>query len=308
MKKQFVTAVIAATLLGCVVSKADVVVKTKSNVEMAGIMSMQTDGVDNIKADKSYNSLTTQMTGGMATILGKGKPKEMVNITRLDKGLYWELDTEKKKYKETTMDQLKTQLSEARGEGKKSEESEYSWTVEVKSVEGAQAINGFNCNGVIGKATGVNKKNAADTLFITYEQWAAKEVPGASEVEAYRQSYAKAIGMDQMWSNENMGSMFKQYGSEFAELAVKVSETGGYPIRTIMTVEGGAKPDNQESNQPSGNALNMMSKMFGKKVDKQETEKGGRSKTFSFTNEVLSIEQKAISDSQFEVPEGFKKK
>jgi hypothetical protein len=308
MKNYFMVTLILGLLLVSVVSRADVVVKTNSNADMAGMMSMQTDAVTDIKSDKSYNSMTTEMTGGMAAMLGKGKSKEMVNITRLDKGVYWELDTQKKSYKETTMEQLKKQLTAARGEGKKGDEPEYTWTVDVKSVDGTQTINGFKCNGVIGTAIGVSKKNAADSVFITYEQWAAKEVPGAAEVEAYRQNYAKAVGIDEMWGKGNMGDMLKQYGSEFAELAIKVSQSGGYPIRTIISVESAAKPDGDEEGKSPAAAMEMMNKMLGKKAEKPEGTKVGRMKAFSMTNEVISIEQKNVADSQFEIPADFKKK
>jgi hypothetical protein len=307
MKKLFLIS-LAMTLLISVVSRADVVVKTKSSADMAGMMTTNSDGTNTIKGDKSYNSTTTEVTGGMAAMFSKGKPKEAVNITRLDKGLFWNLEPEKKIYTETTMEQLKKQMAEARGEGDKEKESEYAWTVDVKSVDGSQTINGFKCNGVIGKATGVSKKNAADTIFITYEQWAAKEVPGSSEVQSFQKDYAKAMGIDEMWGKENTGAMLKQYGAEFGELAVKVSESGGYPIRTIISVEGGAKPEGEGSNQSPSGALGMMNKMLGKKADKPEGDKGGRMKSFSMTNEVLSIEQKSVDDSQFEIPAGYKKK
>ena len=295
-------------LLAGAVSHADVVVKSKSIAEMGGMMSTQTDGVDNIKGDKSYSSMTTQMTGGMAAMFSKGKPKEMVNITRLDKGLFWDMDPEKKSYKETTLEEMKKQFADIKGETDKEKEPEYTWTVDVKNLNGPQTINGFSCSGVLGKATGISKKNAADTLFITYEQWAAKDVPGASEVEAYHKNYAKAMGIDQMWAKENMGSVLKQYGAEFAELAIKVSEAGGYPIRTIISVEGGAKPEGAESDQSPSGAMSMMSKMLGKKADKQEGDKGGRAKAFSMTHEIQSIEVKGVEDSQFDIPAGYKKK
>jgi hypothetical protein len=308
LKKHFVVTLVAALLLVTVVSKADVVVKTKTSADMAGMMTMQTDGVNDIKGDKSYNSLTTQMTGGMASMLGMNKPKDIVNITRLDKNVYWELDTEKKNYKETTMEQLKKRLDESREEGEKGDQPEYTWTVEVKPIEGSQTINGFKCNGMLGKATGVNKKEAADTIFISYEQWAAKEVPGSAEVEAYGKKYAAAMGIDEMWAKENMGSMLKQYGSEFAELAIKVNDKGGYPIKTIVTVEGAAKPEGESSENSAAAAMDKMNKMLGKKTTDEDTDKGGRMKALSFTNEVLSIEQKAIGDNQFEIPEGYQKK
>ncbi|HBZ01084.1 MAG TPA: hypothetical protein DEO84_07170, partial [candidate division Zixibacteria bacterium] len=101
-------------LLAGAVSHADVIVKSKSIVDMGGMMSSQSDGVDNIKGDKSYNSMTTRMTGGMAAMFNKGKPKEMVTITRLDKGLFWNLDPERKSYKETTLEEMKKQFADVK--------------------------------------------------------------------------------------------------------------------------------------------------------------------------------------------------
>jgi len=308
VNKYLMVVLMLVFLLAGAVSHADVIVKSKSIVDMGGMMSSQSDGVDNIKGDKSYNSMTTRMTGGMAAMFNKGKPKEMVTITRLDKGLFWNLDPERKSYKETTLEEMKKQFADVKGGNEKEKEPEYTWTVDVKALDGPQTINGFKCNGVLGKATGINKKNTADTLFINYEQWAAKDVPGASDMETYQKNYAKAMGIDQMWAKENMGSVLKQYGAEFAELAIKVNEAGGYPIRTIISVEGGVKPEGAESDETPSGAMSMMSKMLGKKADKQEGDKGGRSKVFSMTHEIQSVEVKGVDDSQFEIPAGYKKK
>jgi hypothetical protein len=57
-------------------------------------------------------------------------------------------------------------------------------------------------------------------------------------------------------------------------------------------------------------ATSMMGKMsglLGKKKEKPKEETGSK-KTFFMTNEVLSVEQRPISDSQFEIPAGYKKK
>jgi hypothetical protein len=296
----------------------DVVVKHKSNAEMGGMMSMEMTGTDNVKSDRSYNEVTTKMTGGMMTMLGKDKPKETVSITRLDKGVVWDVDPEKKSYTEKTLESMKAKLEDAKEESKdEKSESDYIWTVDVKTVDQRQNINGFDCKEVIGTATGVKKDTKADTIFITFDQWMANNVPGTTEMETYHKNYAKAIGADEMMADKNMGEMLKNYGGQFEALAVKMSEAGGYPIKMTMRVENAGKPGlegekAEESQEKNKSMTEMMGKMFGKKkeanTEKKEESKNGRMTSFSFTNEVLSIEVKPVGDSQFEVPTGYKKK
>ncbi len=306
MKDHFVIAFFI--LFVSVVSQADVVIKIRTSTDMAGVMTTQTDGSQEIKGDKSCLDASTKVTGGMAAMFSKGKPMQMVNITRLDKGIFWQLDPDKKTYMESTLDNLKQQLNETKGEGQKPEEPEYTWTVNVETIDQPQTINGFDCSGVIGKAVGVGRKNSADSMFITYEQWSAKDVPGADEVEAYQKKYSDAIGMDPMWAKENMGSILKDFGAEFVELAGKVNKSGQYPIKTIVTIEGTSKSEGEGSDENPADAMSMMNKMLGKKPDQAEGEEGGYKPFLSLTNEVESIEVKDVDDSRFEIPDGYKKK
>ena len=108
----------AILLLGGPVS-ADVVVKHKSITEVANLMNMEIDGVDSYKGDKCAIDMNSMVTGSMMAMMGGGKPKEMINITRLDKGLIWELDPEKKKYREVTLESLKEDTQKRRSEAEK---------------------------------------------------------------------------------------------------------------------------------------------------------------------------------------------
>ncbi len=323
MKGRILTLTLVILVCHAVSAIADVVAKHKSSFEVAKIMSMEMTGIDYTKADRNYSEVTSKMTGGMMAMLGKGKPKETVSITRIDKALLWELDTEKKHYKEQTFAELKKDMEEMQGEADEakdeSDEDEYVWTVEVKNIDGRQNINGFDCKGVIGIATGVKKKDPSDSLIITLEQWMAQNVPGAAEMETYHKNYAQAIGVDEMWAKQGMGEMLKQYGSQFQELGMKLNEAGSYPIKTIMTAESPARPGGEEGDEESSGADNSMSGMMGKMskmLGKQKeaegedakAENGGRTKAFTMTNEVLSVELKSVPDSQFDIPTGYKKK
>jgi hypothetical protein len=309
VKRVILFAVIACFLAGAVAANAEVTIKHKSSTEMGGMMSMEMSRVETYKSDRCYTESTSKMTGGMMAMMGKGKPTQSVEITRLDKGVLWQLDIEKKKYSEEALASFKAKLEDAKEDSKK-DQPEYTWTMEVTQIPTPQNINGFDCKGVIGKATGVNKKKTADTLFITYEQWMTDKVKGTAEVDEYQKNYAKAVGIDEMWAQENMATALGQYGNEFAELAIKVNQAGNYPIKTIITVEAAGVPADGESGSANrGDMMSQMSKMFGKKnAEKPAGEDSGRTKSFMMTNEVLSVETSAIGDTKFEIPADYKKK
>lgn len=312
MRRLFFLSLVTFCLLGVVSVRADVTIKHSSSTEMGGMMSMEMSSSETYRSDRCFKETTSKMTGGMMAMLGKGKPTQTVEITRIDKGVIWKLEPEKKKYSEEAIAEFKKKLEDAQKDAKKEQgKEEYTWTIEVKAIPEPQNINGFDCKGVIGKATGIKNDNPADTLFIIYEQWMTKSVKGTAEVDEFQKNYAAAVGIDEMWAQENMGSVMGQYGSQFGELAKKINEAGSYPIRTIITVETAARPagDKESDGASNGDMMSQMSKMFGKKnAEKPEADKGGRSKSFSMTNEVLSVETSAVGDTKFEIPADYKKR
>ena len=311
MRRAIFYAMIAGFLASAIAVKADVTITRKSSTDMGGMMSMEMNSAETYKSDRCYSETTSKMTGGMMSMLGKGKPTQTVEITRLDKGLLWKLEPEKKKYSEEALASFKEKFEDAKNDSENEKnKDEYTWTMEVTQIPTSQNINGFDCKGVIGKATGVKKDAPADTMFITYEQWMTDKVKGTSEVEEYQKNYAKAMGVDEMWAQESMATILGQYGNQFAELAQKINEAGSYPIRTIITVESPSGPDGDNSeNAGGGDMMSQMSKMFGKKkTEKPSGENNGRTKSFMMTNEVLSVETNTVGDTKFEIPGDYKKK
>jgi hypothetical protein len=296
-------------------SLADVEVKYKSSAEMATIISMKMEGTENIKGDKSHSVISTKVDGGMMGMLGHGGPREDIRITRLDKGIIWELDPEKKTYKESSLESLKADLDQAEEtpEEETAEDDEYVWSVEITDLEGTQKIAGYECRGVLGRAIGVRKDGRPDTAFITYEQWLSEAIPGMAEVEAYNEKYSRLVGVDDMWSQENMASMLRGYGTQFEELSADMSTRKGYPLKTVVTIESVAPAsEEQEADEEADDAsgmAEMMKKMFkGNQGDENAAEAAGRIKVFSMTNEVISVAEKAADDGQFEVPSDYTKK
>ena len=299
-------------------SKADVEIKRKTTADMSGLMTMESNASDVIKGDKSASDMTSQMTGGMMANLGGGKPRETINITRIDKGINYEIDPEKKVYTETPLASLKEQFAKSKKEPADTAKSDYIWTSDVKTTGENQKINGFDCKNILGKATGVKRDNPSDSIFITFDEWMANNVPGQSEIEQFQKDYAKALGMDEMWSQKNLGQMMKDYGPQMQALALKMQESGGYPIKSVISVEGaataGVGKEAHSGNQTTipPDVMKKMGGLLGKKKTEEpksdEVSQGGREKTLMITMEVLSVEQKPVDDAQFEVPAGYNKK
>lgn len=288
---------IAIIFTWCAITQADVVIKRKTTADMAGLMTMETNASDIIKGDKSITDMKSEMTGGMMAKLGGGKPKEAINITRLDKGIYYEINPEKKVYSETPLASLKEQFAKSNKESaENSSKSEYIWTSDIKTTDQNQKINGFDCKNMIGKAVGIKKDDPKDSVFITFDEWMANDVPGLSEVEQFQKNYSKALGIDEIWGQKNLGQMMKDYGPQMEALAHKMKETGGYPIKTVIAIESSEK----SSEESAGNIRN--------KPKAGDVSTSGHQKTLLMTTEILSIEQKTADDAQFEVPAGYKKK
>ena len=288
-------------LCAAIESRADVVVRYKSNADMANVISLKMEGAESIKGEKSHSAVTINVGGGMMAMMGSSIPRETVNIVRLDKGLFWELDPKSKTFKESTVEFLKQQLSQGgdtRGEGG---ESDYEWTVEVTPSGEDQNINGFVCKGYLGKAVGIRKSNPDDTIFITCEQWLGQDIPASAEVKKYQARYANVVGVDQMWAQENLSSMLKGFGSEFGILADSMKKYEGFPVKNVILIEslGAGRGDS---------AGNTMEEMMGKGLKGKKSVASGHTKVFSITTEVLGIEQTAIDDSLFEIPKGYTRK
>jgi len=126
---------IASSLI--VALQADVIVKQKMNVETGGFMNMETDATEYFKADRSCSRGATKVLGPMAAMMGEGAQTEYSQITRLDKGVMWNITADEKTYSETRMASLKEKMTGGEsGAGKLTgDPSEYEWTVEVTASD-----------------------------------------------------------------------------------------------------------------------------------------------------------------------------
>jgi len=305
--------IFAAILLIAASAAADVVIKQKTAVDMMGFMNMDMDGTQYVKGDKSYTGGETKMKGGMAAMMGGGGASEFAEITRLDKGVLWHLQPDKKTYTETNLSEFKEDMAKGQQNmpAEDDDADQYDWTVKVTASDASENINGFDCKKITGDASGVKKDDPEDKVHIVYEYWYARDVAGYDELLSHYKKFGEVTGVDMMQAQHGAEQLFAKYSSQFGEMVEQMKKAEGVPIKMNIMVESTQAAEAAEEEAPADTEgmppgmKEMLSGLMGRGQTKSE---GGMAKVFSMTNEVTSITTKAVDDGQFEIPADYKKK
>ena len=206
-----------------------------------------------IAGDKSRTDESSTYTGRFKTIAGGGKPKASAEITRLDRELFWYLDPAKKQYSELTFAQLREQLAKgmadaqaemANPDARQSDPNVVTtFSVDVKRTGKKETINGFAAEEFLITLTATSKNKSdgkvVGTYTMTMDQWMSTAVPGQAEMQAYYRRMADKLGMDPQLQR-TAGAAMAMYGDGIKELAAKMKDMKGYPVRSTLTIQMGA--------------------------------------------------------------------
>jgi hypothetical protein len=308
MKRSIIQTAILVFCLALSVT-ADVVIESKTEMNMIGAGQIDMKQMQYIKGDRSYDQSTTSLTGAMASMTGN---KEMVNvqIVRLDKGVGWVLDPGKKSYMEFSFEDMKKQLAQAREQNKDSGPmGEYEWKTDVFKNIGTEAISGHSCQGIRAVSVGVKKSDPKDSVFITNEQWFSKDLPGGAEFSAFSEKMASAMGTEKGFLNQmSMNPMLAKYSDQFSEIADAFKAVEGVPLKTVLIVEGTVNPMSEAMNDETMDeeTKEMMKKMGMSMSDAKS--KGGRTSLVTMTSTVTRIDKESTENIKYEIPEGFTKR
>jgi hypothetical protein len=240
---------------------ADVTLKEKTvSTGLAGFGNGTSERTFVIAGDKSRSDDQYTYTGRFKTLAGGGKPRQKVEIVRLDRELLWSLDVPKKEYDEVSFAQFREALAkgmaDAQAEMDKPENKqaandvEMEYKVDVQRTGKKENVNGFDAENVIVTITATprNKKTGetAGSYTIKMDQWLSTQVPGQAETMAFYRKYAEKMGFDPQMQHQVAG-MMRQYGDAFKHAAEKMKDLKGYPVRSTVTLEldAGLTPEQQ---------------------------------------------------------------
>lgn len=313
MRKLSVFLMLALIMVMAVLAQADVVIKMKTAVNTMGMINTDGTSTEYIRPDMSATDNSVKMSGGMMAMMGNPPDQKTIDIVRVDKGVRWEVDRNKKTYTELQLAALKEDIAgEEGGENELFGEAEnYDWTVQITTVDNPKDINGFKCKGIIADAKGVSKKDPQEKTSLLFEYWYAKDIDGYDILQQYQKNYAQATEMDLIESRKEMSQIYGKMGEDFDEIFTAMQKADGYPIRTVVTVKGSsvASGDVRDEHTQKGARPGMMDMFKNMQGDTTGEKPGdGMVVMMSVTNEVQSIKQEPADDSKYNVPEGFEQK
>jgi hypothetical protein len=295
MKK--VLAVVVCILTIPVVGEADLVIEEK--IETSGFMGMwssQGTEITYIKGDKIRNESRVKAKGMMQGMMAD-ESEPTVSIIRLDKGIMWFIDDTEGTYHELP---LKGEESAAKREGV---------DVGVKDLKVTETgekkeIVGYECEGV--------------NVEMTFETTAEGETISQT-AETLLWMASKAKGLDEMrnlWERMLDVAQTTQQGfpvrDALEEVWKKMEETGGIPLGMEITMAGpmGMTEEDDEMKEAVKMAQKYLMNLTGETeaVGEESTaEEESPSGQMKIIREVISIEEKALDDALFEVPESYRK-
>lgn len=297
-------AIIALALAAAV--NADVTIKKMVAFEMSGMPASELTSIEKIQGEKSVSQ--TEFTGGAMMGMMGGEQPTQINITRLDKGVLWNVNNRSKTYDEIDLTTLKEMMDQGQmGMPSGNKAADYEWTYDTKK-EDRTTENGFKCKAVISIASGVNKSDPADKAELRYELWLAEDVPGQEELDGYNNKYMETIGIDPMDQAAQIKKLAGEFGQNFEKMAESFKGLKGYPIKTVITSRQSKAPGipgMPEGEEMDPEALAMMQKMMGGKA--AQPSEDGMNTVFSVTTEVVEIKTAAVEKADFDIPEGYTK-
>lgn len=346
-------------LLGCAIAtlsaaaaQADVTIEERISLGgMVKMINMSGTTTTTIAGDRARTDSNLQFESGLMRTFARGAGQS-TEIVRLDQDKLYTLDAKKKTYTEMSfaeqraqMQQAMQQMSEGQAEQQQAasgvDESQCEWSeprAEVKKTGEQASIGGYQAERVTIVATQSCKDKQTGQVCdfgLTLDQWLAPGFDAGEETAAYQRAYAEKMGLTAAASRdfaERAQSMFGRYQGIWSEVAAKMRDTNGYPVKASFGLgiggpqcEGAQQAQAQEQEQSPaptsiggavGGAIGgALGGMFGRKKEQPaqqpaataSTMPGGLLPLMTITTELVSVKRDTVSPQTFEIPAGYKK-
>lgn len=343
-------------LLGCAIAavlstaaQADVTIEERMSISGAGMMKMANMSgttTTKISGQRSRIDSNLQFESGLMRTFARGAGQG-TEIVRLDQDKMYSVDNRKKTYTETTFAERRAQMQQAMdkmGEAQASQqqatsgvnEGQCEWSepkADVKRTGEKATIAGYAAERVTVTATQSCKDKETGQVCdfgLVMDQWVAPGFEASAETLAYQRAFAEKLGLSTSGSRdfaERAQSMFGRYQGLWSEVATKMKDVKGYPVKLTFGLGVGGpqcqstqqtQADGGPSSPPSiGGALGgALGGMFGRKKEATAPPPeatppavlpGGMLSLMSMSNELVSVSSSSIDVQSFEPPAGFKK-
>jgi hypothetical protein len=282
---------VAGTSLGATVVQADVTIEQRTTLDVASIIRTHGSSTTNITTDRKREDTESHCEGMMSLVCGNIHGGEIV---RLDRGLTWHLEPDKKSYREdvfATPEELAAMRAKMQATLEKMRSCPVSQKqqpidqskcemsppkIDVHKTGEKMSMAGHDTQRTLATLTETctNKDtgDACDTV-IAIDIWLTQDkLPGADDRRAFAQAYAKKLGLDdaQGAMRGEFAKFLAPYQAQIKQLTDKSSDLKGQPLKTSLRVmmggqqcgtiakmkaNGSASADNSAGGTGSGNPI-----------------------------------------------------
>ena len=349
------------------VALADVTVQQKIAVEGAGLMAagnMSGTTKTAISGQRSRTDSDIQLQSKIVRMLAHRAVGPTAEIVSLDQDKIDRLDLTRKQYTETTFEEMKARLQKALDKSqdaqdraqdnrKPMDDSKCEWLepkADVKRTGEKATIAGFEAQRltiVASQPCKDKETGAICEVALALDEWLAPNFTAREEEEKFHRAYAQKLGMDLGSGrggpfgggdiNQRAQSMFGRYSGIWTEIAGKIKDVKGYPVKMSFSFAfGGAQCKNAQSQQQqssdsddssggggglAGAVAGKLGGLFSRKKNDAPADApaqqgpattppvlpNGLVPIITMSSELLSVSTDSVSPAVFEVPGDFKK-
>ncbi len=339
------------------VAQADITIQRSTSVEGVGAMAfgnMSGTSKTIISGDKSRTDTETKMASKVIGFLARSAAGPSAEIVLLDQDKLYHLNVNKKEYTETTFEQLRAQMQKMSDQMNANEDKKQPSAVDQSKCQWLPAKGSVNKTGEKAQFAGYDSERVTITasqpcqdketgsvceVALVLDEWMAPGFVESSEVRKFYSAYAVKMGMDPSSAqdaSQKAKAMFSQYKGIWTEIASKMQNVKGYPVKSSFTLAlGGAQckdsnaqqaqssQSDDSSHSPSGIAGTMAGKLgglFHKNKDDADAPAAqptpavapvelppGDVALMTVSSQLVSVSTSSVSADAFIVPADFKK-
>lgn len=256
------------------IAQADVTVERSTSVDGVGAMAfanMTGTSRTVISGDKSRTDSDMKMQSKIVGFLARNSTGPSAEIVLLGQDKLYHLNIAKKEYTETTFEQFRAQMQKASEQMNSNDDKKQPSAVDQSKCKWLPAKVSVNKSGEKAQFAGYDSERVTITasqpcedpdtgsiceVALVLDEWMAAGFTESSEVRKFYTAYAQKMGLDPANSQditERAKAMFSQYKGIWTEVASKMQNVKGYPVRSSFTLAlGGAqcKDSNAQQSQP----------------------------------------------------------
>jgi hypothetical protein len=249
--------------LAAAMARADVTIEQKTTLDVASMIRTHGSSTTNIMVDKKREDTESHCEGVMSLVCGNVRGGEIV---RLDRGLTWHLEPDKKSYREdvfatpeelaemrarmqAALDKMRScPVSQKQQPIDKSKCEMSPPKIDIHKTDDKMSIAGHDAQRtratLTESCTDKSTGDVCDTV-VAIDVWLTQDnLPGAADRRAFEQAYAKKLGLDdaQGAMRGEYAKFLAPYQSQIKQLTDQSSDLKGQPLKTSLRVMmGGAQ-------------------------------------------------------------------